>query len=240
MLKIQSTDNYSAFSRIDGNRNLKTGHISKLQQSISADPYLAEINPILVNDKMEIIDGQHRFEAIKRLQLPVHYIKLADVDLSHVQKLNANTRVWSNLDYARSYTELGNANYAKVLTYHQNYKMFGIDYVISLLGGQYTGSAVTQSFKDGKFIVKDEKNTKTILNYLVDIGEFFPDYKLTTFCRAFRKIYRTGKYNHKRFLMKLKKHADKIRPFHTVEDAQREIERIYNMNVAETQRVRFF
>ena len=41
------------------------------------------VSPILVNEKMEVIDGQHRLQAQKELNLPTYYIKNKGYDLLH-------------------------------------------------------------------------------------------------------------------------------------------------------------
>lgn len=66
------TKKYSQFKRLDSNRTVKTGRVNKIKQSIEKVGYVQ--SPIIVNEKMEVIDGQGRLEALKQLQIPVDYI----------------------------------------------------------------------------------------------------------------------------------------------------------------------
>ena len=47
------------------------------------------------NEKYEIIDGQHRFEAVKELQKEIYFIKVKGLELDQVRRLNTNTKGWN-------------------------------------------------------------------------------------------------------------------------------------------------
>ena len=67
---ILQTSEYEKFKVLGGNRRIDHSH--KVAESIKNHGQL--LAPITVNEKFEIIDGQNRFEAFKRLNLPVQYI----------------------------------------------------------------------------------------------------------------------------------------------------------------------
>lgn len=69
--QVHTTTDYFLFKTIEGNRNKNLMHINRLKKSM-ADNYLFTV--IVVNENYEIIDGQHRFDVIKELKLPLHYI----------------------------------------------------------------------------------------------------------------------------------------------------------------------
>lgn len=81
MPQIKYTSNYSRFKHLNGNRNIVEPHLRRLIKSIQENGWL-ENSPVLVNQKYEIIDGQHRFEACKTLGLPIEYMVVYDEDLS--------------------------------------------------------------------------------------------------------------------------------------------------------------
>ena len=69
--KIHVTKDYDMFSYVIGNRDIVNKHVKDLSSHIEQ----RDLNiPIIVNEKMEVCDGQHRLEAYKALDLPVHYI----------------------------------------------------------------------------------------------------------------------------------------------------------------------
>lgn len=66
--KVYVTDKYSIFRRLSGNRDVKEARVKKIMRSIEKVGYIP--NPIIVNENMEVVDGQGRLEAVKRLGLP--------------------------------------------------------------------------------------------------------------------------------------------------------------------------
>ena len=96
---IQITKNYSQFNKLIGNREIHEGHVQNLMESMNK--YYMPV-PIVVNAKMEVIEGQHRIEACKRLELPVYYIIDSNANLKNVHELNKHRRSWTMFDYLLS------------------------------------------------------------------------------------------------------------------------------------------
>ena len=69
--QVYKTNNYDIFKLMPNNRNVNLTHVGRLKLSFK-EMYL--ISPIIVNSRMEIIDGQHRLHAAKELNLPIYYI----------------------------------------------------------------------------------------------------------------------------------------------------------------------
>lgn len=96
---VYETKNYAKFKIIEGNRPID--HAKKIIESISEIGMLWQ--PILVNEKFEIIDGQGRFLAMKTLGIPVIYIIQNGLNIKHVRYLNKNATNWKINDYIHSY-----------------------------------------------------------------------------------------------------------------------------------------
>lgn len=62
IMAVFTTKDYSKFKHLEGNRNIVKPHLKRLKASMEKN-YL--FSPILINEKHEIIDGQHRFEVCK-------------------------------------------------------------------------------------------------------------------------------------------------------------------------------
>ena len=103
MKQILTTNNYELFKSIDGNRNVNELHLSRLKKSIQKK-YLFTF--ILVNEKHHIIDGQHRFEVIKELGLPLNYVVCKGYGINEVHQLNENSKNWNADDYLDGYCKL--------------------------------------------------------------------------------------------------------------------------------------
>jgi ParB-like chromosome segregation protein Spo0J len=81
--EILKTSDYTLFRTIEGNRNINLLHLNRLRQSM-LEKYLFTI--IIVNENMEIIDGQHRFTVCRELGLPVYYVICQDYGLAEVHR----------------------------------------------------------------------------------------------------------------------------------------------------------
>lgn len=71
--QILKTSSYTRFNSMRGNRKVSERHVRSLVNSISNRNLLAA-NPILVDEAMNVIDGQHRLEAARKLNTPIYYI----------------------------------------------------------------------------------------------------------------------------------------------------------------------
>ena len=69
--QIHWTTDYDIFKQLLGNREINYNHVRRLIKSMQEE-YL--IVPIQVNEKMEVIDGQHRIAACKELGFPIYYM----------------------------------------------------------------------------------------------------------------------------------------------------------------------
>ena len=69
--RIHYTKDYHVFTYLKGNRDVVNKHVRDLSGEIETRDL--EI-PIIVNEKMEVCDGQHRLEAYKVLGKQVPYI----------------------------------------------------------------------------------------------------------------------------------------------------------------------
>lgn len=109
---IYEEDNYDVFRRLPDNRDVLTDRVNKLVASIS-EKYIC--NPIIVNEKMEVVDGQGRFEARKELGLPIHYIIAEGANSDDCRRMNKYNTKWSILDFAKSYSKQGKPSYINLL-----------------------------------------------------------------------------------------------------------------------------
>lgn len=90
MAKIKTyvfeTNDYGVFYRLEDNRSVTESRKNQLIASFSAGEVMC---PIIVNEKMEIIDGQGRFEARKALELPIYYIIDPGKNINDCRRMNS-------------------------------------------------------------------------------------------------------------------------------------------------------
>lgn len=107
---IQKTTDYNKFSLIQGNREIIAGHVAKLATSILQRNMLPQ-NPILVNEKYEVIDGQHRLEVARNNNLEIYYMIVPGAAFEEIVALNSSNRVWNSMDYVNGYASKGSKDF---------------------------------------------------------------------------------------------------------------------------------
>lgn len=160
------TKDYSKFRRLKGNRDILEPRKAKLVKSIEAIGVMDA--PILVNEKMEIIDGQGRFEALKSLDLPIPYIVQEGIGLKECQRMNVGQSNWSLKDYIMSYAEIGDNSYAYLLSLMERYSYLPVGAVIAIAKNQF--GANSKAIKLGTFSLTEKEYADAIpaFNFLDD------------------------------------------------------------------------
>lgn len=189
MPKIQSTDNYDKFKFCEFNRKIDKNHVKKLLTSISSNNLL-EFCPILVDNKMQIIDGQHRLMAAKELNLPIYYQIKEDAVDEDIVLLNASSKRWSLEDYVNYYAKKGKKNYQDIITLSEKYDL-SVNVILNVFGKQYLGS---REMKVGNLSALDMELAEARLKQLNELTALIKQYLNTSYgsfvknCRFLRSL----------------------------------------------------
>ena len=178
--QIYETLDYRMFRGIIGNRPINKSHLKRLQASILQRNMLAQ-KPILVNERMEVVDGQHRLKAAQELGVAIYYRIIEDAQLQEIQLLNAYARPWQTGDYLDSYVALGKKEYIEVAEFAEEYRI-SISIAIHLLSGEINNKNTLIRFREGRFQVKDRVKAEIVASLIGEVREHSPD-------RAFAHTY---------------------------------------------------
>jgi hypothetical protein len=189
---MEKTRNYSMFKfRPDNREKIDKVHVKKLVDSISAKNLL-EFRPIVLNEKMEIIDGQHRLEAAKILGVEIYYevkknLKSEDIITFNVQKN------WTLSDYLNFYCKNGNENYIQLKEFTDKNE-FALRLALQMSSKRIQKN--NEDFKAGKFIFNEEIANgevifvKKIVDYIRKMNGFSSYVESGKFWLAAIKMYR--------------------------------------------------
>ena len=205
--QVKQTDDYSMFSRLDGNRKVNNAHLKRLRQSISEESLIV---PMIVNENYEIIDGQTRFESWKDLRLPVYFVKVKGYGLNQVQRLNTNLKKWTMEDFTDSYAELGYTDYIK---YREFKKTYGLGHYesIAMLRGTVSGSGVGfERFRDGEFKIKSYTRACYWAERIVALKSFYDGYRRRSFVFAILHLLNNKNFDFNQLIQKLKYQSSKL------------------------------
>lgn len=138
---VFTTKEYAKFKHLVGNRCVEKRRINRIRESINAVGYV--MNPIVVNERMEVIDGQARLIVLEELDLPICYVISPGAGIEQCRQLNIGQSNWRTIDYVESYADGGNENYVRLLNlvskYAKTFKsidaVFGVVMNTILCGG---------------------------------------------------------------------------------------------------------
>ena len=210
------------FSLLAGiNRPVTPQQVTKIADSSSK---ITIIRPVVVavvnfiNGKEEryIIDGQHLYMALLRLNLDIPYV---EINVSNKQELvetiallNSSSKAWNMQDYVTAWSNLS-PDYVKLNHYYQQYD-FELNILASVLSHSDPTYKVTTTIKNGTFKIKNENQAKEILDYLTDLFKVLnrgSRYEIKYLCSEYVKFYRSSKnYNHTKFINNIKKNKAKL------------------------------
>lgn len=112
---VYETDDLSIFQLSRFNRNvvLRTKMIEQAKEGIVA--------PIIVNENLMVIDGQHRLKASEKVGASIQYIIKEGLTEHDIVRMNTTQKPWSLLDHIEAWANQGNEQYVKLTNLLNNY-----------------------------------------------------------------------------------------------------------------------
>lgn len=234
---VYETNDLSMFKILKNNRDVKEIRKQALIESIDKNGYIT--NPIIVNEKYEVIDGQGRLEACKELGSPIDYVIVPNIGIDECRVLNMNTTNWRIVDFIKSYAEEGMEDYKRI--YELSKMGFGIrTYMFTI--GLYGGSGVAERvLREGRAICSEETfwNAKEALEYLKTVKPFIEqiDGRKSDFESAVVFAYKDENCDNKRLSESLAKYYSTISNVINIKSATDEISKVYNRNIKGKERL---
>jgi len=239
--KVYKTNHLSVFKQIKGNRPPNPQHIRRLVSSIRNNGMLQ--NPIIVNEQMEVIDGQHRLMAAKELKSYVFYIIIEKYRINEVQILNLNQKNWTSKDFMNGYADMGIESYIKLKNFYSRNKVFNITDCISMCSNLPSNSSsmankfrkgndkemkLAQVFEEGTWRGNDFELAQEWADKLKLVKPYYEGYRKSTFVKTMIGMFKNDNFNFFEFLNKLKKQQDKMIDASNIGQCKLIIEDIYN------------
>lgn len=173
---INKTTEYDRFQFRGDNRPICKKHLKKLQGQIKIRNDL-HLNPIVVNENMEIVDGQHRVKAAQNLELEIYYLIDNDFDPLKIIELNTSQKRWGLADYLNYWIYHGKEDYVKLKDFADDVK-FSLSICIKWLHTYKLGGQYGNRFRSGLFKFNLRAET---LNAMVSTKEFIKVLKSQNF-----------------------------------------------------------
>lgn len=236
---VQSSNNYDQFVLLSNNRDQNRGHIEAIKSAFAEMGNLTRVQPILVNERYEIIDGQHRFIAAKELNEPIFFTMQPGLSVADARNMNILHRAWRLDDFVKSYAESGDTNYQKYLQLKEDYG-FSHSIIMTYTTGSEKRGAFA-AFRRGEFVATDMAAARARLDKLTEAAAITKYGRDKFFAYAYLKAMEVPGFDQQRMLRKLAQTAEQlVRRFGQTSEYLRALEEVYNYQITETNRLRLY
>jgi hypothetical protein len=230
---VYVTKNYGIFKRLVGNRDIPESRISKIVDSIQKIGWIR--NPIIVNEKMEVIDGQGRLTALQRLKMPVEYIIAEGAGNRECIYMNMNMVNWKLPDFIKSYAEQGNENYQRLLSLMEKYANGNLDIISTAV--YRVSKAKHRDIKEGILQLTEDQYRAAVprLEFIKPLLESIDERKLpgslVTLMQTLIYYFDYEEVDKSRLAYSVEKYIYNATPWVLNTDCEREVENAYNYNI---------
>jgi len=213
--KVLYETNYTKFTLFDDNRDVNEAHVEALSKSMKKS---GQLMPIIVNENMEVMDGQHRLKSCELLGLPVAYVITIGGTSKQIALINNTQKGWRTQDYLKHYSHKNHSNsteYKKIIIFFKEYKLlFSVGMCLlsgNLNNGRRWDMGVITSFKEGSFKIKNLESAQTTAAQLLKFKSFVPNLvQIVKFCIAFVKVSNIKGFNLELAYNQIKKNSNKF------------------------------
>lgn len=223
-------DDLAIFKTITGNRLLDERNIKLLMGSIKENGYCGA--PIVVNERYEIIDGQHRVEACKRLGITrVPFIIIPGASLKNAIVQNTMQKKWTANDYVESLAEIGYVPAKYVLELEKMFPDIKQTFIFCAITGSYGGCNMKQL--KAKTLKCDEAEYNAAVRFLTayrEVKDVFSGKTSGPYAHALRWVFGQDESIFYDLIERIKKYNRIIPARSNVRDAVEELSKIYNHN----------
>ncbi len=215
---INITEDYNKFKPFFLNRSLQKRNLEKIKHSIEKDNLL-NLNPIIVTHDFEILDGQHRFEAARSLNVPIHYIQMPKTTLDDLVNIlitfNFSLSKWGAFQFSELYCKLEKSEYLKFKKFQENFDL-DIHLALPLSKLKDKRRNINDIFRKGDFIFSDEDKVYEIMRNGIEFLDVSRELLLikskknfmtTQFFDAYAKAMDIKDYSQTKIIHQLKKYG---------------------------------
>ena len=231
------------------NRPIDEDKVRRFMKTFSEGKnFMKEFPAIVDPNTWVILDGQHRYEACKRLDIPFYYRwSTGEFTINNVAEVQHNSG-WRSDDYLHAFIKQQNQNYVEVARFVKKYD-FPISIAVMLLSslnsrGELIGKGASlkhAGFYEGNLVVKHIDLANKVARRVEDIGKSgFSYYKNPKFITAFIAVMNHPEYDHKNMMHKVEQFGPSLlKPQVDTENYLRMLETLYNYRTRDENKLRF-
>lgn len=193
---VYKTDDYSIFQLSKFNRNiiLRRELIEQAEEGI--------ISPIIVNENLMVIDGQHRLKASEKVGATVEYIIKEGLNEHDIVRMNTVQKPWSLANHIEAWANQGKDEYIKLLNLLNNY--YGNTTVVTQVALDVnTMKKARPIIESGEFKFVNYEKTVEFLSYLRRFREETNVPYKSKLSQAIYELFKISKFDRERLIHKV-------------------------------------
>jgi hypothetical protein len=242
---VYITTKYDQFKILTDNREVNQIHVKRLVDSFNE---MHLVCPIIVNEKMEVIDGQHRLQASIETGLPIYYIQVPGYGIKEVQRLNANQKNWTKTDFLEMYCAQGKKVYQEFKEFMGHFPDLSFQACERILVGTHNGTrqgvinghrVQMMDFQEGKLTIPNINMSYKNARKLMEFKDHYDGFSRGAFVSAVLPLFKSKNYDHKEMIYKLTVAPKKLTHCQNVIQYRILLEDIYNWKRQKENKVSF-
>lgn len=252
---VKFISNLTVFKHIMGNRTNEVldfeSRVHKLMTLLKKDGQ--QLNPIQVDTKMRVVDGQTRIEALRRLysegwtpitgKQGVDFIVVPERNVSQIRSMNGVKTDWTGDHIASSEAKMGNINYIQYLQFRNEFR-FPIDVSAGMLSDKTSDGRNMKLFRDGHFVVTHYEKARDRANKIMSLSRFESIHnkgvtRHSYFIRALILLMNRNDFDFGIFVRKLELQANALQRCANTRQYIEIIQNIYNHHTPTEKKVMF-
>jgi len=235
-MNIEKTINYFQFKTIESNRPVDQRHVNELIAKIKVKNLL-HLFPILVNSKMEVVDGQHRLAAAELLKEYVYYRIDDNISKTDIADLNALAKNWNINDYINYWVIEKAQGFDKLAEFMLDNPLLPASTVMMMLS---TGQKRDiNSLKRGSIDISNYDKALCIAARVKEFSEIVKFAYERNFVLTVMSTFHTESYDHETMKRKIELQPRSMVRCTTVRQYQEMFEEIYNYSQSSKNRLNF-
>lgn len=226
--EVFQTKNYEMFKFRNDNRSIRQYHVQELVNKMKEKGWI-QGSYAVINEKNEVIDGQHRILAARTIGIPVSFTIERKTSFDTIQDLNQSQVNWSKYDHVHGWVTKQNQNYIILEGFMKRYPEFKITEMMMFLSNSFT-SVTKETFESGRFEVRSVRVGEEWINNFRQLKPYFEKgYNKSIFVRSLIKVMSKKKeFSFDQFIHKVSIRPGSIHLCGTVDQYVEMIENIYN------------
>lgn len=234
---VNRTMNYNMFKILNINRLLNKkdslNHIKHLVDSFRENGWIG--NPITINERNEVIMGQHRLVAAIIANIPISYVVEKNIPTNFIQTENNTVKKWTNPDYIHMFVESGKSDYDRLQLMMEKHPTLSQTTIIPVCSLKDTmGGGDNHKFRDGLFEFPEE-NFERVDEILTELDRYQPLFKKIggrADCRNWGIYFALNHpdIDKDKLYEKISKNISLISPIVSISEFLKQISEIYNKN----------